>query len=178
MKIKALVAFWTKLWARLASLIKKKEIVKPMLEKEFTVKAPLEKTWELLNDMERFGLCVPGCKEVKKISETEYDWVIQAKVLRTSRTIVARTRATEIKPPVHASFLGEGELHERFSRYKMTLSGTTDLQSVSEYETKITFAGSIYTSGAGGFIINKIASGQMQGLLREFEQNIRAALEK
>jgi len=178
MKIKALVAFWTKLWARLASLIKKKEIVKPMLEEEFTVKAPLEKTWELLNDMERFGLCVPGCKEVKKISETEYDWVIQAKVLRTSRTIVARTRATEMKPPVHASFLGEGELHERFSRYKMTLSGTTDLQSVSECETKITFAGSIYTSGAGGFIINKIASGQMQGLLREFEQNIRAALEK
>lgn len=176
--MKALIAFWTRLWARLASLIKKKVAVKPMLEEEFVVKASLEKTWELLSNMERFGLCIPGCKEVKKISETEYDWVIQAKVLRTSRTIVARTRVTEIKPPVRASFLGEAELRERFNRYRMTLSGTTDLQSVSDGETKITFTGSIYASGAGGFIINKIASGQMQGLLRDFEQNIKTELEK
>ena len=150
----------------------------PTLVEEFTVMAPLEKAWELLGNMERFGLCIPGCKEVKKISETEYDWVIQAKVLLTSRTIVAKTRVTEMKPPVHASFQGEGELHERFSRYKMTLSGTMDLESLSDGETKITFAGNIHASGAGGFIINKIASGQMQGLLQDFEQNIRVALEK
>jgi len=149
-----------------------------MLVKEFTVKAPLERTWELVSDMERLGSCIPGCKEVRKISETEYDWVIQAKILRTSRTIVARTRAIEMKPPVHASFQGEGELHERFSRYKMTLSGTTDLESLSDSETKIKFAGEVHASGMGGFIINKIASGQMEGLLRDFEHNIKAELEK
>lgn len=149
-----------------------------MLEEKFIVKAPLERTWELVSDMERLGSCIPGCKEVRKISETEYDWVIQAKILRTSRTIVAKTRTTEIKPPIHASFLGEGELHERFSRYKMTLSGTTDLESLSDSETKIKFAGDVHASGMGGFIINKIASGQMEGLLRDFEHNIKAELEK
>jgi len=149
-----------------------------MLQEKFIVKAPLERTWNLLSDMARFGSCIPGCKEVRKISETEYEWVLEAKVLRTSRTVVAKTQVTEIKPPVHASFQGEGELHERFARYKMTLSGTTDLEPISEGETKITFSGDIHASGAGGFIINKIVSGQMQGLLRDFEQNIRAALEK
>ena len=165
------------LLGRLASSVKK-VAEKSMVRQEFVVKAPLERTWELLNDMEKFGLCIPGCKEVKKISETEANWVIEAKVLRTSRTIVARTRATEIRPPVHASFQGEGELQERFARYKMTLSGTTDLEPVSENETKLVFAGSVSASGAAGFLINKVASGQMQGLLRQFEQNIRAALEK
>lgn len=149
-----------------------------MLEQEFIVKAPLERTWELLSDMERFGSCIPGCKEVRKISETEYDWVIQAKVLRTSRTIVAKTRAIELNPPVHAAFLGEGELKERFNRYKVTLSGTTDLESLSDSETKIKFAGDVHASGMGGFIINKVASGQVKGLFQDFEQNIRAALEK
>ena len=149
-----------------------------MLEEKFIVKVPLERTWELVSDMERFGSCIPGCKEVKKISETEYDWVIQAKILRSSRTIVAKTRTTEIKPPIHASFQGEGELQERFSRYKVTLSGTTDLESLSDSETKIIFAGDVHASGAGGFIINKVASGQMGGLLRDFEQNIKAELEK
>ena len=128
--------------------------------------------------MERFGLCVPGCKEVKKVSETEYDWVIEAKILRTSRVITARTIATEMTPPVRAAFRGEGELRERFARYKMTLSGTTELQSVSDGETRIKFAGEVHASGMGGFIINKIASGQMDGLLRDFEHNIKAELEK
>ena len=150
----------------------------PTLVEEFTVMAPLEKAWELLGNMERFGLCIPGCKEVKKISETEFDWVLQAKILRTSRTIIARTRATEMTPPVRAAFQGEGELHERLSRFKMTLSGTMELQPVSDSETKIKFAGDVHASGMGGFIINKIASGQMQGLLRDFEQNIKAELEK
>jgi len=159
------------LWGKLTSS-------KPTVREEFVVKAPLEKTWALLNDMERFGLCIPGCKEVKKISETEYDWVIEAKVLRTTRTVVARTKTIETKPPVHASFYGEGELHERFSRYKMTVSGTTDLEAVSENETKVVFSGSVSASGAAGFLINKVASGQMKDLFNDFEKNIKAALEK
>ena len=150
----------------------------PKLVEEFTVKAPLEKAWGLLSNMERFGLCVPGCKKITKISETEYDWEIEAKILRTSRTVMAKTIATEMTPPVRAAFHGEGELRERFARYKMTLSGSTELQPVSDSETKIKFAGEVSAGGMGGFIINKIASGQMEGLLREFEHNIKAELEK
>lgn len=165
------------LWGKLTSSVKKLA-EEPMVRQEFVVKAPLEKTWALLNDMEKFGLCIPGCKEVKKISETEADWVIEAKILRTSRKIVARTKAIDIRPPVHATIQGEGELHERFSRYKMTLIGTTDLERLSDNETKVIFAGSVTASGAGGILINKIASGQMQGLFQDFEKNFRDALEK
>ena len=150
----------------------------PKLVEEFTTKAPLERVWELLSNMERFGLCVPGCKKVAKISETEYDWEIEARILRTSRTVVARTIATEMTPPVRATFHGEGELRERFARYKMTLSGTTELEPLSDSETKIKFAGDVHASGMGGFIINKIASGQMKNLLRDFEHNIKTELEK
>jgi len=60
----------------------------------------------------------------------------------------------------------------------MTLSGTTELEPLSEGETKLVFAGSVGASGAAGLLINKIASGQMQGLFRDFEQNIKAELEK
>ena len=150
----------------------------PKVELEFAVKAPLEKTWNLVSDMEKLGLQIPGCKEVKKITETEFDWVLEAKVLRTSRKLVARTQATELTPPKHAAFLGQGELHERFSRYKMTVTGTMDLEPVSDNETKIRMAGDIVASGMGGFIINKVASGQTKELFKEFEINIKTELEK
>ena len=53
-----------------------------------------------------------------------------------------------------------------------------DLEPVSDSETKVTFKGDVHASGLGGFIINKVASGQMRGLFRDFEQNVRTALEK
>lgn len=145
--------------------------------KEFTVKATLKKAWDLVSDMERFSSCIPGCKESKKITETEHDWVLEAKVLHTMRTLKMRTKAEVLEAPVHASFVGEGKLIERLNYYKITLKGTTDLEPVSEQETKIRFAGTIRASGLGGSIIEKVASGQIEGIFQDFEKNLRDNLE-
>ena len=53
----------------------------PEIYKEIIVRATLEDTWALVSDMERFSLCIPGCKKVTKISETEFDWDLETKVL-------------------------------------------------------------------------------------------------
>lgn len=145
--------------------------------KEFTVKVPIEKAWDLISDMERFSLCIPGCKEVTRINETEHDWIVEAKVLRTTRKIKARTKAVELRAPSHASFVGEGKLIERLNYYKINIRGTTDLKSTGNGETKVRFAGTIQASGLGGSIIEKVASGQMEGLFQDFEKNVRGKLE-
>lgn len=150
----------------------------PEARVEFTIKAPIIEVWQLLSNMEGLGLCIPGCKEVKQVSENEYDWILQVKVLHTSRTISARTRATEMVPPSHVSFTGDGKLREGLGFYKVALRGSMDLASVTNNETKVIFDGSVSAGGIGGAIINKIASGQMKGLIQDFEQNVRSKLEK
>jgi len=149
----------------------------PEIVKLMTVKAPLDKTWALVSDMEAFSQCIPGCKEVKQISENEFDWVMEAKVLRTKRKVQARTRAEEMRAPVHSKFVGEGRLFERSNHYRLTIEGTTDLESISDSETKITFAGTVEASGIGRTLIEKVAAGQMDGLFQEFEKNVKAKLE-
>jgi len=145
--------------------------------KEFTVMAPIEKTWELISDMEQFSRCIPGCKEINKINETEHDWVLEAKVLRTTRKVKARTKAVELREPFHAAFVGEGKLIERLNYYKISIRGTTDLESTGDGETRVRFAGTIQAGGLGGSIIEKIASGQMEGLFQDFEKNVKNKLE-
>ena len=145
--------------------------------KEITVKASLDKTWALVSDMIAFSQCVPGCKEVKQISETEYDWVMEAKVLRTTRTVKARTRAAEMRPPVYSRYEGEGRLFEKSNYYKINISGTTNLESLGENETRIVFAGIVAASGIGGGIVERVAAGQMDGLFEVFEVNVKNALE-
>ena len=147
------------------------------IRKEFTVKCPLKKAWDFISDMERFSQSIPGCKDSRKISDTEHDWVLEAKVLYTMRTLKMRTKTEVLEPPTHASFVGEGRLMERLNYYKVTFKGTTDLATVSEQETKIRFTGTIHASGLGGSIVEKVASGQMEGLFQDFEKNLKDNLE-
>ena len=148
----------------------------PEISKEIIVDAPLQKTWELVSDMERFSLCIPGCKEVRTVSATEFDWKLETKVLRTTRKATARTTAVKMEPPTHAEFVGEGRLFERSNHYKLTITGTTDLETLAQDRTRIVFFGDVRASGLGGAIIEKVAAGQMGGLFDEFEQNIKKAL--
>ena len=144
----------------------------PEISKEIIVDAPLQKTWELVSDMERFSLCIPGCKEVRTVSATEFDWKLETKVLRTTR----KTTAVKMEPPTHAEFVGEGRLFERSNHYKLTITGTTDLETLAQDRTRIVFSGDVRASGLGGAIIEKVAAGPMGGLFDEFEQNIKKAL--
>ncbi len=148
----------------------------PAISKEITVNAPLESAWALVSDMQRFSLCIPGCKEVKTISETEFDWKLETKVLRTTRKATARTRAVKMTPPKHAEFVGEGRLFERSNHYKLTISGATDLEALADGKTLLRFAGDVKASGLGGAIIEKVAAGQLDSLFDEFEDNIKHAL--
>ena len=148
----------------------------PEITREIIVDASLENTWALVSDMQRFSLCIPGCKEVKPISETEFDWKLETKVLRTTRKATARTRAVKMEPPSHSEFVGEGRLFERSNHYKLTITGTTDLETMEDDKTRIIFAGNVKASGLGGAIIEKVAAGQMDGLFAEFEKNIKRAL--
>ena len=149
----------------------------PEITREIIVDASLESTWALVSDMQRFSLCIPGCKEVKPISETEFDWKLETKVLHTTRKATARTRAVKMEPPSHSEFVGEGRLFERSNHYKLTITGTTDLETMEDDKTRIIFAGNVKASGLGGAIIEKVAAGQMDGLFAEFEKNIKRALD-
>jgi carbon monoxide dehydrogenase subunit G len=150
----------------------------PDVREEFTVKAPIETAWGLLSDMTRLAHCVPGCQSARQVAENEFAWVLTAKLLRTSRAVNITTRAAEITPPHHVSFLGDGKLFEGIGFYKLSLRGAMELQPMSDDETRVIFDGNVSAAGPGGALINKIASSQLKDLLRDFEQNVRNALEK
>jgi len=145
---------------------------------EFTVSAPIDKNWELFQNAETWAMCIPGCKGVTKVSETEWDGLFEVRVLHTSRTVQGRLRAVEIKAPSHIRYDGKGELREAFHRYGLTLRADMSLEAVSGGETRVTFVGDIAAKGLGGAIINKIVSSKMDEMVHGFEQNVRRILEK
>ncbi len=151
---------------------------KPLIMEEFTVKAPLQKTWELLSDMGKMSLCIPGCKEANQISEEDWEWLFEVKVLYSTKKIKAKSKATELIPPSHVSFEGKGEVKEGFIIYRVSGLGTMDLEPISDDETKVIFTGSVVGGGGpAGALVNKMISGPMKGLVQKFKENIKAKLE-
>ena len=148
----------------------------PKIFREMIVQASLQESWQLVSDMERFSACIPGCQQVVKVDDNTFDWVMEAKVLRTKRKVKARTEATRLFAPTRAEFKGEGRLFERSNYYRLTISGATDLEPISAQETRITFSGDVSASGVGGALIEKVAAGQMDQLFEQFEENLKQTL--
>ena len=144
----------------------------------FIVDAPLEASWSLFLDASHWALCIPGCKSVTRISDTEWDGEFEVRVLHTSRTVLGRLQAVDITPSTSIRYQGKGELREGFHRYGLTLGAEMRLEALPDGKTTVRFAGQVAAKGLGGAIINKIVSSKMDEMTRGFEQNVRKILEK
>ncbi|MDO8689923.1 MAG: SRPBCC domain-containing protein [Dehalococcoidia bacterium] len=144
---------------------------------EFVVDAPLAASWNLFLDASQWAPCIPGCKSVTRVSESEWDGVFEVRVLHTSRTVLGRLQAVDITSCTSIRYQGKGELREGFHRYGLTLGAEMDLEPLPDGKTRVRFVGQIAAKGLGGAIINKIVSAKMDEMTRAFEQNVRRILE-
>ena len=51
-----------------------------IIEGKFTVKAPIQKLWDMLLEPETLARCLPGAEKIEKIDEKTYDAVVKQKV--------------------------------------------------------------------------------------------------
>ncbi len=47
---------------------------------EFTIEAPQQRVWEALNDPLVLKQCIPGCESIDKLSDTEFETKMLAKI--------------------------------------------------------------------------------------------------
>ena len=78
------------------------------MQGERRIAAPRQLVWERLNDPETLKLCIPGCQEIEKVSDTEFTARVKAKVGPVSATFNGRVRLTDLDTPSGYTIGGEG----------------------------------------------------------------------
>ena len=73
------------------------------------VPAPREETWRALNDPEMLKACIPGCESLEKVSDTEYQLAMRAKVGPVSARFRGRMTLTDLNPPESYTIAFEGQ---------------------------------------------------------------------
>ena len=76
---------------------------------EYRIPAPRGKVWEALNDPEILKICIPGCEELNKDSETELSAKVKTKVGPVSTEFTGKVTLSDINPPEGYNISGEGQ---------------------------------------------------------------------
>ena len=76
---------------------------------EQRIAAPRETVWEALNDPEVLKACIPGCEEIEKVSDTEMNAKVKAKVGPVSAKFQGSVTLSDLNPPESYRISGEGK---------------------------------------------------------------------
>ena len=76
---------------------------------EVQLPADRETVWQKLNDAEVLKACIPGCEELNKTSDTQFQAVATQKIGPVKATFNGEVTLSNINPPAGYTISGEGK---------------------------------------------------------------------
>jgi uncharacterized protein len=76
---------------------------------EVQLAAPQQTVWEKLNDPTTLKACIPGCEELDKTSDTEFQAVATVKIGPVKARFKGRVTLSDIDPPNGYTISGQGD---------------------------------------------------------------------
>ena len=73
------------------------------------VPLPQAKTWEALNDTEVLKQCIPGCESLDKVSESQYQLTMTARIGPVSAKFKGLMRLEDVQAPAAYTMVFEGQ---------------------------------------------------------------------
>jgi len=79
------------------------------LSGEYRIPTSPQAAWDALNDPEVLKACIPGCRELQRVSDSEYSAVVTSKVGPISATFRGSVALQDLDPPRAYTLAGQGQ---------------------------------------------------------------------
>ncbi len=76
---------------------------------EYQLAVPREIVWGKLNDAETLKACIPGCEQLDKVSDTEFQAVAVTKIGPVKAKFKGKVTLSDLDPPNGYKISGEGD---------------------------------------------------------------------
>jgi carbon monoxide dehydrogenase subunit G len=76
---------------------------------EEIISAPREAVWKALNDPEVLKEAIPGCQEITRTSDTDFEAKVTVKIGPIKATFTGTVQLSDLKPPESYRISGEGK---------------------------------------------------------------------
>lgn len=144
---------------------------------EYAIPAPRQEVWQALNDTEVLKHCIPGCDEIVKRSDTEFDAKVTAKVGPVKARFAGRVSLSNLDPPNAYTISGEGT-----SGAAGFAKGSADIKleehdggTILRYTVAATVGGKL--AQVGGRLIDATANRMADQFFSRFAERLRPEAE-
>ena len=76
---------------------------------EYQLPVPRETVWQKLNDTETLKACIPGCEQLDKVSDTEFQAVATSKIGPVKAKFKGKVTLSDLDPPNGYKISGQGD---------------------------------------------------------------------
>jgi len=142
------------------------------LSEEKRIEAPRDKVWAGLNDAEILEKSIPGCESLEKVSDTEFNAVVSAKVGPVKAKFKGSVTLSDLNPPESYRISGEGKGGAAgFAKGGATITLTEDGDAtILRYDVDADVGGKLAQIGG------RLLEGTSKKLSAEFFDNFEKAL--
>ena len=142
------------------------------LADEKRIEAPRDVVWRGLNDIDILQKSIPGCESLERVSDTEFNAEVSAKVGPVKAKFKGNVHLSELNPPESYRISGEGKggaagFAKGGARITLSEDGTGTILS---YEVDADVGGKLAQIGG------RLLEGTSKKLAGEFFNNFEAAL--
>lgn len=130
-----------------------------LLKDSFTIHAPVDATWAMLDDVQAISQCVPGVEKIEELEENKYKGVLAVRV-----------------GPIGASFDGEVTFIERMPNERL-VAEVEGRDRMTSTNVKATFTGTLSETDEGTTLTYEIDVA-LRGRLAQFGMAVVQATAK
>lgn len=144
----------------------------------YTIPVPRQQVWDALNDPEVLKLCIPGCEEMEKVSDTQFAAKVTMKVGAVKARLKGNVQLSDIDAPNSYTLSGQGQGGVAgFAKggANVRLSDAEGSGTVLHYEAKAELGGKL--AAVGSRVIQGIAKKMADDFFGKFARHLSGEAE-
>jgi len=145
-----------------------------IIEGKFTVKAPIQKLWDTLFDVQALAACLPGTEKIEQLDDKTYDVTMKQKVGIIKVTMKGKQTLTKVEAPTHLEMEGEAEDITKLGRMKDKV--TMDLKELAGGEVEISYNIDVSMVGKLAMFGDRVMRSKAVEIERQFVKNLSEKL--
>lgn len=145
-----------------------------IIEGKFNVKAPIQKLWNTLFDVQALASCLPGAEKIEQIDDKTYEVTMKQRVGIVKVTMKGRQVLTKVEAPNHLEMEGEAEDITKLGRMKDKI--TMDLKELGGGDVEIAYNMDVNMVGKLAMFGDRIMRSKAVEVEKEFVKNLQAKL--
>jgi len=146
------------------------------IEGKFTMKAPIQQTWDFLLAPGTLVSCIPGAEKMDPVDEKTWEGIVKQRVGPISVKVNFTQSLTELDPPKHVKAVGRGTAAGGAGTFSQET--IVDMKELGSGEVEVAYSSDVNLVGRLATFGERIMRAKVNQVGNEFIQNLQNKLKK